>query len=57
VRHHDCAEKPLDKKIQTERIITALKAARSRDFDVKVIGLWVNENVEHAIYAGNWAML
>lgn len=57
MRHHDCAEKPLDKKIQTERIITALKAARSRDFDVKVIGLWVNENVEHAIYAGNWAML
>jgi len=46
VGHHDCAGNPVDKKIQLERIISAIKTVQSWDFDVKVIGLWVDENWE-----------
>ena len=57
VGHHDCAEKPVDKKDSTRTDNYCNRTLGSWDFDVKVVGLWVDENVEYAIYAGNWAML
>ena len=42
--HHDCAGNPVEKKIQLKHITSAIKTVESWDFDVKVIGLWVDEN-------------
>ncbi|MBU4265970.1 MAG: hypothetical protein L6243_05045 [Candidatus Altiarchaeales archaeon] len=44
VGHHDCAGNPGEKKIQLEHITAAIKTVKSWDFDVKLVGLWVDEN-------------
>jgi len=44
--HHDCAGNPADKETQLEQILTAIKTLKSWNFEVQVMGLWVNENWE-----------
>lgn len=46
VGHHDCAGNPVDKKTQLKQIISAIATVKSWGFDVKIIGLWVDENWE-----------
>ncbi len=44
--HYDCAGNPADKETQLKHIFTAIKTVSSWGFNVKVIGLWLNENWE-----------
>ena len=46
VGHHDCAGNPADKETQQEQIITAIKVLKSWSFEVRIIGLYVDENWE-----------
>jgi len=46
VGHHDCAGNPVNKKIQLKHITAAIKVVKSWDFDVKIVGLWVDDNWE-----------
>ncbi len=46
VGHHDCAGNPTDKETQIKHIFTGIKIVSLWGFNVKVIGLWVNENWE-----------
>jgi len=43
VGHYDCAGNPVDKQMQLMQISEAIKKIKSRGFDVKLIGLWVDE--------------
>ena len=44
VGHHDCAGNPTDKETQIQHILSAVKTVTVWDFDVRIIGLWVDEN-------------
>jgi carbonic anhydrase len=44
VGHHDCAGNPVDKETQLKQIHSAVKTVASWDFQVRIIGLWVDEN-------------
>ena len=44
--HHDCAGNPVDRETKLEQIFTAVKTVESWNFNVRVIGLWVDENWE-----------
>lgn len=44
VGHHDCAGNPLSKDEQFPQIVNSINTVKSWDYDVKVIGLWVDEN-------------
>ncbi len=46
VGHHDCAGNPVKKSVQLEQILSAIKTVESWNFEVQIIGLWVNENWE-----------
>jgi hypothetical protein len=44
--HYDCAGNPSGKETQLEQILTAIKTLKSWNFEVEVIGLWVDESWE-----------
>jgi len=46
VGHYDCAGNLTDKETQLKHILTVIKMVISWGFNVKVIGLWVNEDWE-----------
>lgn len=46
VGHHGCAGNPIPKEEKEEKIKQAIKVIQSWDFQVKVIGLYVNEQWE-----------
>lgn len=41
--HHDCAGNPTDKETQLKQIKDAVEVIKSWDFNVEVIGLWIDE--------------
>jgi hypothetical protein len=46
VGHHDCAGNPVEKDVQLKQILSAIKTVESWNFDVQIIGIWVDENWE-----------
>jgi hypothetical protein len=44
VAHYDCAGNPVDKQTQIEQIKKSIKRIRSWEFNVTILGLWVDEN-------------
>jgi len=46
VAHHDCAGNPADKETQLKQISNAIKTVESWNFEVQVVGLWVDEKWE-----------
>jgi hypothetical protein len=46
VGHYDCVGNPSDKVTQLEQILTAIKTIKAWKFDVKVIGLRIDEDWE-----------
>lgn len=44
VAHHDCAGNPVNKEIQMEQLLKAIKTVRSWGFKGTIVGLWVDEN-------------
>jgi carbonic anhydrase len=46
VGHHDCAGNPADKETQLKQISNASKTVESWNFEVRVVGLWVDEKWE-----------
>ncbi len=44
VGHHDCAGNPAPEDEQLEQIRGAIETVKSWNFDVKVIGLWVDKS-------------
>lgn len=42
--HYDCAGNPTDTEIQVKQIIDAVEVIRAWNFNVQVIGLWINQN-------------
>ena len=46
VGHHDCAGNPADKETQVKQISNAIKTVESWNFEVRVVGLWVDEKWE-----------
>jgi hypothetical protein len=44
VAHYDCAGNPVDKKTQIAQIKKSIKRIRSWEFNVTILGLWVDEN-------------
>jgi hypothetical protein len=46
VGHHDCAGNPADKETQLKQISNAIKTVESWNFEVRVVGLWVDEKWE-----------
>ncbi len=46
VGHHNCAGNPVEKDTQLKQILSAIKTVESWNFEVKVIGLWIDENWE-----------
>ena len=44
VGHYDCAGNPTKKKAQLNDILTAVKTICLWNFNVEVIGLWVDKN-------------
>ena len=46
VGHHDCAGNPTDKETQLRQISNAVRTVESWDFEVRVVGLWVDEKWE-----------
>jgi carbonic anhydrase len=44
--HHDCAGNPAEKDFQVKHILNAMETVRSWEFDVELIGLWVDLNWE-----------
>ncbi|MGC8936612.1 MAG: carbonic anhydrase [Candidatus Methanomethylicaceae archaeon] len=43
VAHYDCAGNPVGKYVQIQQLIKAIREIKSWDYDVDVIGLWVND--------------
>jgi len=43
VGHFDCAGNPVDKTTQVAQIAEAVKKMKTWGFDVKIVGLWVDE--------------
>jgi Putative carbonic anhydrase len=46
VGHYDCAGNPVENDMQLKQIQSAIKTVESWDFEVQIIGLWVDENWE-----------
>ncbi len=46
VGHHDCAGNPVEKETQLKQILSAIKTVKSWNFEVQIIGLWVDERWE-----------
>ncbi len=44
VAHHDCAGNPVEKDKQIEQLQTAVEKLKKSFKNVKIFGLWVNEN-------------
>lgn len=44
VGHYDCAGNPAEEDTQLKQILFAIKTVKSWNFEVKIIGLWINEN-------------
>ena len=44
IGHHDCAGNPGAKEMQLSDIITAVNNVKLWGYDVRVLGLWVDEN-------------
>ena len=44
VGHYDCAGNPVEENTQLKQILSAVKSVKSWNFDVTIIGLWVDEN-------------
>lgn len=44
VGHHDCAGNPTGEDNQKQQILSAMNSVKSWNFDVQVIGLWVDES-------------
>lgn len=44
VAHHDCAGNPVEKDKQIEQLKTAVEKLKESFKNVKIFGLWVNEN-------------
>jgi hypothetical protein len=42
--HHDCAGNPKDKETQLKQIKDAVEVIKSWNFNVEVIGLWIDEH-------------
>ncbi len=43
VGHHDCAGNPVEKETQIKQILKSIKIVQSWNFNVGIIGLWVEE--------------
>ncbi len=43
VGHHDCAGNPVEKETQINLILKSIKIVQSWNFNVGIIGLWVEE--------------
>lgn len=46
VGHHDCAGNPSEKETQLKQIRSAINKVKSWNFEVQLIGLWVDHNFE-----------
>jgi len=44
--HYDCAGNPVEKDTQLKQILSAIKTVELWNFEVQIIGLWVDENWE-----------
>ncbi len=44
VGHHDCVGNPTGEDTQKQQIVSAMNSVKSWNFDVQVIGLWVDES-------------
>ncbi|MCK4433369.1 MAG: hypothetical protein KAV48_05485, partial [Methanomicrobia archaeon] len=44
VGHYDCAGNPVDRDTQIKQIRSAIRIVESWNFNVQIIGLWVDEN-------------
>lgn len=42
--HYGCAGNPADKETQTKHTLEAIEVLKAGGIDVKIIGLWVDEN-------------
>ena len=42
--HYDCAGNPVEKNIQIKQILSAINTIKSWNFNVQVVGLWIDEN-------------
>ena len=46
VGHDDCAGNPVDKATQLEQMDIALELVKSWGFDAKIIGVYINDNID-----------
>ncbi len=44
--HYDCAGNPSDKEKQIKQIKDSIEVIKSWNFDVQIIGLWLNQDWE-----------
>ena len=44
VGHHDCAGNPSGEDTQKQQIVSAMNSVKSWNFDVQIIGLWVDKS-------------
>jgi carbonic anhydrase len=44
VGHYDCAGNPADKETQLRHILSSIITIESWEFEVQIIGLWVDKN-------------
>ena len=44
IGHYDCAGNPVEKDTQLKQILSAIKTVKAWNFEVQIIGLWVDEN-------------
>ncbi len=42
--HYDCAGNPTNKEIQIKQIMASIEVIKSWNFDVQIIGLWINQD-------------
>ncbi len=45
IGHHDCAGNPECEDVQISQIVTSIETIISWELDVKVLGLWINEDL------------
>ena len=41
--HHDCAGNPEEKEIQLKQLLASIEVIKSWHFDVKIMGLWIDD--------------
>ena len=46
VGHYDCAGNPVEKDTQLKQVLSSIKMVKSWNFEVQIIGLWVDESWE-----------